>query len=273
MEPLVSGDTWVEWDDGTDQVVPNGGPVHRSWTAGDVLDVYDVFLEGGKTYGFNLVASGLSARLDGFREFVRELLGNVHRMWTMGPGESYTYACPISDWYGLVVVHQDMNPGAYDLSVVAGRGGRGRPVARDGVTALEPNPARGLLRVQYALRERGSVGFRVLDVGGREVWRREPEMCDAGRWSLVWDPERRRRSPARARDLLPAHDGGRPPGRAAQGHAAALTRRADPPLRSASTTSGSGISYHSSAPSFTVVTSSWRVNVSARASPLRRACP
>ncbi len=185
----VSGDTWIEWDDGTDQVAPNGGPVHRSWTAGDVLDVYDVFLEGGKTYGFNLVASGLSARLDGFRSSSASFWGNYSdRMWTMGPGESYTYACPISDWYGLVVVHQDMNPGAYDLSVVS----RGVAVEDDlslvtGVTALEPNPARGLLRVQYALRERGSVGFRVLDVGGREVWRREPEMCDAGRWSLVWD--------------------------------------------------------------------------------------
>ena len=59
----------------------------------------------------------------------------------MGPGESYTYTCPNTDWYGLVVVHQDMNPGSYDLSVVS----RGVAVEDDlslvtGVTALEPNP-------------------------------------------------------------------------------------------------------------------------------------
>lgn len=181
------GETSVEWDAGVDQILANGTHVQGTWTSEDVLDVYDIYLLTGKTYVFNL--SGANARLDFFRDKgVPFWAASYDADFSVVSGASHSYTAPAIDWYGVAIVHTDALPGSYatwvyDQSAVDVED---LPQLVTGLTALEPNPARGQVRIQYSLGERGSVGFRVLDIAGREVWRSQPEARDAGRWSAEW---------------------------------------------------------------------------------------
>jgi hypothetical protein len=180
------GETSVEWDAGVDQILTNGSRVQGTWTSADVLDVYDVYLLAGKTYAFHL--SGANAELDFFRDTgVPFWTTRYEATFDLTSGGTYNYTAPATDYYGVVILHLDALPGTYSTWVYpVGVDVEDGPPLVTGLTSLEPNPARGPVRVQYSLRERASVGFRVFDMAGREVWRTEPEAREAGRWSAEW---------------------------------------------------------------------------------------
>src|SRR5262249_39408772 len=107
----------VEWDSGSDQIVIGSAPVHRTTDANDVLEIWDVFLTGGQTYGIYFSHTGLA---------------DVHAMLFRNPGGAYwaprsanvydrtvhgNYTAPASGWYGLVVVNDNGAAGDYFLGV------------------------------------------------------------------------------------------------------------------------------------------------------------
>ena len=181
------GETSVEWDAGADQIATNGTHKQGTWTSADVLDVYDIALRAGRTYVFNL--TGANAQLDFFRDTGAPFWAAPYdAAFHLSPGSTTTYTAPVDDWYGVAVLHTDALPGSYAVWVYdqSAVDVADAPQLVTGLTALEPNPAQGQVRMQYSLGARGSVGFRVLDIAGREVWRSPPEARDAGRWSAEW---------------------------------------------------------------------------------------
>ncbi len=53
-----AGSALIEWDSGTDILQVNGGAVIRSTGPGDVLEIWDVYLQGGLDYGISLSWTG-----------------------------------------------------------------------------------------------------------------------------------------------------------------------------------------------------------------------
>jgi hypothetical protein len=109
----------VEWDDDVDVLEVNGFIKYRSIQAEDILDCYDVFLAGGITYtfDFNQTTSTGGMRLLLFRNPSSSpyWAGRSARVLELaGPG---TYTAPADDWYGVVVVNQGAEYGAYTLGV------------------------------------------------------------------------------------------------------------------------------------------------------------
>jgi hypothetical protein len=185
-EDVSQGNTSIEWDAGTDQIATNGSPARGTWTAKDVLDVYDVFLRAGRTYVFNVWDP--HGRLDFYYDNGAPYWNNpLSKTFTVASGGSHSYTAPVNDWYGVVIVHTDDVPGTYVAWVQDQTTDvdESLPLVT-GLTSLEPNPSRGLVRLEYSLRERGNVGFRALDMAGREVWRSAPEAREAGRWTAEW---------------------------------------------------------------------------------------
>jgi len=182
------GGATVEWDSGNDQFHVGEMPQRRSTGGNDVLECWDVYLEGGKTYSVNLDAS---AGVDARAELFQSQGGGV---WWPRTASVYSsaghgsYVAPVSDVYGLVVVNRNCGTGTYDIGIYeAGAAVDGAaPPSASGIEAIAPNPARGTMRLAYALDGRAAASFEALDMAGRVVWRQEDAERDAGRWSLEW---------------------------------------------------------------------------------------
>jgi hypothetical protein len=114
-------DPWsqVEWDDGVDVLEVNGFDKYKSIAAEDIVDCYDVFLAAGTTYtfDFNQYTSLHGMRMLLFRNPSSSpyWAGRSSRVLELsGPG---TYVAPADDWYGVVVVNDAAEHGAYTLGV------------------------------------------------------------------------------------------------------------------------------------------------------------
>jgi len=113
-----SGGARVEWDDGPDQAAVNG-PYQVGTTDGtDLIQVWDVFLTGGTTYGFELNRFGADCKLLVFRNpsVGTYWTGRVGRVLESSGGVS-SYVAPADDWYGVVVVNDDGGTGGYSWRV------------------------------------------------------------------------------------------------------------------------------------------------------------
>ena len=109
----------VEWDDDADRVEVNGPEIYKSIQGEDIVDTYDVLLSGGTTYrfDFNPTVTVPGMRLLLFRNPSNSAywVGRSERVLELaGPG---TYTAPADDWYGVVVVNQDREYGAYTLGI------------------------------------------------------------------------------------------------------------------------------------------------------------
>jgi hypothetical protein len=67
-------------------------------------------------------------------------------------------------------------------------------VAGSGITAVSPNPAAGLARIDLLVAVRERVRLSVLDIAGREVDVLQDGDLEPGAHSLLWDPRRGSRS-------------------------------------------------------------------------------
>jgi len=115
---LFSGDGpgRIEWDDGPDNLAVDGAPVVRSTGSTDVLEVWDVFLAQGSTYGIRFLPTGAALKALLFHN-----PGTTY--WAprdaavLEAGGSVNFSPPVSDWYGVVVVNDDGASGSYSLQI------------------------------------------------------------------------------------------------------------------------------------------------------------
>ena len=99
------------------------------------------------------------------------------------------YTAPVTEWYGVVVVNDNGQPGTYTIKVRPGTtvGVGDAPAAEAGLMGVSPNPARGKATFRFALTQAGNVSFRVLDMAGRVVASMPAQRWEAGSWTLPWD--------------------------------------------------------------------------------------
>ena len=186
----------VEWDGAENTMDKDcsggncGATSGNNWA--DVLDVWDVYLFANQTYTFDFTQTGsadirfLLYRPPAGGEYVvsrgaREFETNTR----------YTvYNSTFQGWYGVVLTNENGLTGTYQLKVTTGTPTTdvGDGVAFvTGLRGVVPNPARGAVRFQFALKEPGNVSMRVIDMAGRRVGEVPGQHWDAGVWSILWD--------------------------------------------------------------------------------------
>jgi hypothetical protein len=107
----------VEWDGGSDQIVVNGPSITRSTGANDLIEVWDVFLEAGRTYTFEIDRAGVA-------DTKLMLFNNPGATYWVGRSLSVLetttrtdYEAPATDWYGVAVVNDNGGAGSYTIRV------------------------------------------------------------------------------------------------------------------------------------------------------------
>ncbi len=113
----------VEYEDNTEtfEYGQTNGPY--SWTAGDVVECYDIYLESGEGGTWTLDITSGSADLgfaiyksNGGPYFCGKYDWEAHSDGSGGGGdESFSYTAPASDWYGVVVWANDGNSCSYTV--------------------------------------------------------------------------------------------------------------------------------------------------------------
>jgi len=193
-----SGSATVEWDDGgtlADNLVPDDPPVSRSTGPTDVLEAWDIFLDVGATYHFQL-NGGANLKLFLFSP-TATWVKRADAVFQMPGGPSLVpYTATESDFHGLVVVNEDGTSGSYSVwigSTLVAVGDEPPPVT--GLRGVAPNPARGKMQISFSLHEPALVSFQVLDVAGRLVSEVPAREWNPGKWSVGWIA----RGPASAR--------------------------------------------------------------------------
>jgi hypothetical protein len=115
-----TGNALVQWDDGPDQVFPDGPTVTQSTGPAEVIKVWDVSLTSGRTYVFSLshIGSGHISLL-----LFANPGGGVYWagrsaavLQVTGTGCA-SYAAPATGFYGLAVVNDDGGTDAYSIGV------------------------------------------------------------------------------------------------------------------------------------------------------------
>jgi hypothetical protein len=192
-----TGQGTVEWDSGEETISKDcgtggncGAKSDNNWSG--VLDVWDVYLFGGKTYTFDFTRTGSAD--------IKLLL--FSSVGTTGPffvprsarlfettSPSTVFTAPDTAWYGVALVNDNGMTGTYTVRVnttpIAGVGEA--PGAATGLRGVVPNPSAGPIQIQFALREPAAAAFEVLDLAGRMVARIPEQRREAGTWSVGWE--------------------------------------------------------------------------------------
>jgi hypothetical protein len=107
----------IEWDDGPDQLVVDAAPISRTSGANDLIECWDVFLNGPQNFGINFTHDGAAD----LKVFVFHNPGAGY--WVgrssadlVSTGNIY-YSSPTADWYSIVVVNDNGQPGTYKLGI------------------------------------------------------------------------------------------------------------------------------------------------------------
>jgi hypothetical protein len=182
----------VEWDDGPDEFSINAPPAERATGPGDVLEIWDAFLQAGTAYTIFFERTGAADTR--YLVFENALQSAVTPYWAgranaVQTGTTYgTYTPLVTGYHGIAVVNDNGGVGNYRIGVngSAVDVGPGGP-ARARLDALAPNPAFGRTTIAYTLPRAGTVGFDVLDVTGRLVTRVPAREAPAGPGRESWD--------------------------------------------------------------------------------------
>ena len=107
----------VEWDDGADQLGIDQPSIVRQTGPGDIIECWDVFLNGGQWYTFDFAAEGadlkyMVVRNPGSTFWVNRSSPNVSEY-----NASEQYLAQSSDWYAVVVVNDNGAEGSYRLGI------------------------------------------------------------------------------------------------------------------------------------------------------------
>ena len=183
----------VEWDDGPDNLVVGATPSSRTTGPGDVLEIWDAYLNAFETYIIYFEHAGAADTR--FFVFEDAIQSSTVPYWgaradAVGTGTTHTsYVPKVSGYHGVAVVNDNGAPGSYRVGVYLSSVGVGPGGGPGGASfdALTPNPAFGRTTLAFSLPRPAAVGFDVLDVSGRVVDRIPPRVRDAGPGREVWD--------------------------------------------------------------------------------------
>ena len=195
------GNGSVEWDGAENTMTKDcqggscGASSGNNWAG--VLDIYDLFLTENTDYTFDFTKTGAAD--------IKFLLfkppatgGNVYMVprsaRELETNSRYTvYHATVTGWHGVVLVNENGSTGTYTLKATTGilttGVGDGVEMAT-GLRGIAPNPARGAVRFQFALKQPGNVSLHVIDMAGRRVADVPTKHWGAGVWSVAWDGRR-----------------------------------------------------------------------------------
>jgi hypothetical protein len=183
----------VEWDDGPDELVVGATPSSRTTGPGDVLEIWDTYLNAFETYIIYFERTG--AADSRFLVFEDGIQSQTVPYWAargdaVGTGTTHTsYVPKVSGYHAVAVVNDNGSAGTYRVGVYLSSVGvdPGAGTGRASFDAPTPNPAFGRTTLAFSLPRPASVGFDVLDVSGRIVARIPPRERGAGPGREVWD--------------------------------------------------------------------------------------
>lgn len=107
----------IEWDAGNDQIIVDAAPITRVTGGSDVIECWDVFLNGGQNFGINFTHDGAAD----VKVMIFRNPGAAY--WTPRSGANLTssgnatYLAPASDWYSVIVVNDNGAAGTYKLGI------------------------------------------------------------------------------------------------------------------------------------------------------------
>ncbi len=170
-----AGSAVIEWDDGTDVFTVNGDVVFRNTGPNDVVECWDVYLQGGKNYGVELHTTQFAANMTIllFRNPTSApySVGRVSAVIDTSHTNtiSFQYTPPADDWYALVVVNENGNTDVYTLELG---------------TCLAPTTLASGTSVFLSPRSQG-FSFNQTDPYWTIVAIR-PDLAGFHRWKLTW---------------------------------------------------------------------------------------
>jgi hypothetical protein len=187
----------VEWDGAANTLTKDcgtggscGARSVNNWSG--VLDVWDVYLLGARSYTFDFTRTGsadIKLLLFGSGNSTgKYFVPRSARLFeTTSP--QITFTAPNNGWYGAVLVNDNGQAGTYIVRVVTlPPTGVGEVSGlATGIRAVAPNPSAGRLQIQFALHDPGVATFEVLDMAGRIVARLPEQRRGAGAWTVGWE--------------------------------------------------------------------------------------
>jgi hypothetical protein len=186
----------LDWDSGPD-IFPIGPPVNGTVGgndgACDIIKVWDVFLEAGTTYNFELTSNGSAdIRVSLFRNPANATYwaGRFNADFEVQPaGTPYGYTAPSSDYYGLVVFNAspDSPAGTYTLRIGSPAAAPEAVVeARPGITFQNPYPVGSAIMLR-APAEGTSASVGIFNVQGQLVRTLFHEAVGKAGRQFTWD--------------------------------------------------------------------------------------
>ncbi len=197
---LDGGSNDMEFESGGEVLSFDPGTANSydlSWPTGDVVEIWDVWLEAGEQ--LHLIVEDLSGNLDLGASFFASngaaWYGSEENATASsdtepaGGTEMLDFTATVSDWYGLVVHSNNDNGGDYrivvqDLTTVAAGD---LPVPLNGLRTSSANPFAGSISLMYSLAGDGPTELDIFDVRGRRVRTLVRGADTAGRHETVWD--------------------------------------------------------------------------------------
>ncbi|MGH7730870.1 MAG: FlgD immunoglobulin-like domain containing protein, partial [Candidatus Eiseniibacteriota bacterium] len=188
-----AGGAVIEWDDGPQVITKDGPGVTSSPTWTGPIDVYDVGLNAGTTYWFELnhdPAADIRVLLFtsyGSPDYYYVVPRSARVAESIDRFTSYT--APATDFYGVVVVNENGVADDYNLKVWSSTPVDVDlpPVQATALRGVVPNPSAGPMQFRFTLGEPGVASFDVLDMAGRLVARLPEQRHEAGTWSAGWE--------------------------------------------------------------------------------------
>ncbi|MEZ4650036.1 MAG: hypothetical protein R3E97_14855 [Candidatus Eisenbacteria bacterium] len=185
------GTARMEWDDGPDLLTVDGAIQHRSTGPTDVLEVWDVFLDADTTYEILFDRTGAADTEVLLFRNPGDVYWRSRQSAEVSAEGHVTYTAPTNDWYGIVVVNDNGEAGAYDLGIRVASTSSYEDSAGPLATELRgvwPNPV-GVdgTSIRFDLETPAKVDFRIYDVNGRIVSDIPGQVWGAGTWSRPID--------------------------------------------------------------------------------------
>lgn len=199
-----SGAIDCEWEGGAEGIVFSPGANQSfdlNWPAFDVVEVYDLYVEGGVAGGRNVMIQVQD--LTGTKDFGVALFrsngaayysgsdGAVATVDAYGVGgtETFQYNFTTTDWFGLVIYNQNDAGGNYRLKVIDPATVSAEDPAElvFDLSTLSTNPFHGQASLRYSIPEDSRTELSVFDVAGRRVKSLVQESMKAGSYTAVWD--------------------------------------------------------------------------------------
>ena len=191
-----TGSGTVEWDGDSNTMSKDcgtngncGAKSGNNWNG--MLDVWDLYLFGGRRYTFSFARTGADIKflLFGSTGTTGTFFAPRSAAYFETTAPTWEFIAPDTGWYGVVLVNDNGLTGTYQVTVQTGPvvGVGGITPVETRLQAVAPNPSSGAIRIEYALAEPAAAGFDVFDMAGRMVARIPEERHEAGAWSARWE--------------------------------------------------------------------------------------